>query len=383
MVQRVLFVYHTASIGGGSLCMLNIIKNHLKTGCIDPIVLIGSSGPLVEELHRLGVETILSKHLLAVPYNKSLVYPRTLKTYLKILLALRGLRLEIESVEHDILHVNSFMLSHALYASRRMKSYKIIHNRENWPKNENVLQFSIGRYMVKKYSNWIFSINNVSNDLLGLKEKASVVYDWVNIDAMHQSKSPPQHPTFLFLGGYQKIKGAFEVLSAWSKLDINENAKLIYVAPDLEKFFTKRMRLLSWVVGILGFTTKGAKIRSLVLNSRNINFVAQTKDVKSIYAEADCLLNFPTIPHANLTIVESLLAGLNVITVATEELREYTQREKGVIVLKEKSVGALAEAIKKYIDNPPCRCVDVTVLKSRFDEHNNYKKILEVYNDRI
>ena len=49
MKKRILFVHHVASLGGGSFCMLNLVRN-LNREEYEPYVLLGETGPLVLEL---------------------------------------------------------------------------------------------------------------------------------------------------------------------------------------------------------------------------------------------------------------------------------------------------------------------------------------------
>ena len=60
---RVLFFDHTASMGGGEIALLNLVS-HLDRRKVDPIVVLGGDGPLVERLRSL-IET----HVLALPMD--------------------------------------------------------------------------------------------------------------------------------------------------------------------------------------------------------------------------------------------------------------------------------------------------------------------------
>lgn len=57
-MKNVLFIYHTSSIGGGSYCLLNILKT-LDRNNIKPVVLLRDKGPLVDEIQKYGIEVIL------------------------------------------------------------------------------------------------------------------------------------------------------------------------------------------------------------------------------------------------------------------------------------------------------------------------------------
>jgi glycosyltransferase involved in cell wall biosynthesis len=54
--HRILFVDHTARMGGGEIALLNLVK-HLDPARVKPIVLLFSDGPLAAELKTAGIET--------------------------------------------------------------------------------------------------------------------------------------------------------------------------------------------------------------------------------------------------------------------------------------------------------------------------------------
>src|SRR5205823_3912629 len=54
--HRILFVDHTASLGGGEIAMLNLVR-HFDATRYHPIVVLFSDGPLVAQLKNAGIET--------------------------------------------------------------------------------------------------------------------------------------------------------------------------------------------------------------------------------------------------------------------------------------------------------------------------------------
>jgi hypothetical protein len=54
--MRVLFLDHTAALGGGEIALFNLVT-HFDRARITPIVTVFSDGPLVGRLHGAGIET--------------------------------------------------------------------------------------------------------------------------------------------------------------------------------------------------------------------------------------------------------------------------------------------------------------------------------------
>src|SRR4051794_36843096 len=67
--RRILFVDHTASLGGGEIALLNLVRR-LDPARFHPIVVLFSEGPLLEQLRSAGVET----HVL--PIDSSVLHTR-------------------------------------------------------------------------------------------------------------------------------------------------------------------------------------------------------------------------------------------------------------------------------------------------------------------
>jgi glycosyltransferase involved in cell wall biosynthesis len=107
--RRVLFVDHTAKIGGGEIALINLVT-HIGP-IYQPLVVLFSDGPLVERLREAGIET----HVL--PLDQSVTNARKdslgigslLKIFsvTRILLFILELRRFIRRHEIEIVHTNS------------------------------------------------------------------------------------------------------------------------------------------------------------------------------------------------------------------------------------------------------------------------------------
>lgn len=109
-LQRIFFVDHTASMGGGEIALLNLVC-HIDPSRYQPIVVLGSDGPLRKHLLAAGIET----HLLSLSEEvantrkdalsrKTLMQARMVIASLKYIFRLSRL---MRILRADIVHTNS------------------------------------------------------------------------------------------------------------------------------------------------------------------------------------------------------------------------------------------------------------------------------------
>ena len=65
-MKKILYVFHCSTIGGGSYCLLNILKNLDRNKYI-PTVLLAYNGPLVDEIEKLGIDVFFYPELDSTP----------------------------------------------------------------------------------------------------------------------------------------------------------------------------------------------------------------------------------------------------------------------------------------------------------------------------
>ena len=83
-MTTILFVHHVSTIGGGSYCLLNILRE-INRDLFRPIVLLKNAGPLTDELNKLGISYYFLSDMDTVPYNQSLLRIKTLISYINII----------------------------------------------------------------------------------------------------------------------------------------------------------------------------------------------------------------------------------------------------------------------------------------------------------
>lgn len=108
-MKSILYIYHTSSIGGGSFCLLNILKA-INRDLYKPIVLLKEDGPLTKEIQSLDIPVYYLEGMSTVPYNASTLTPRKIVNALRLIKSLRNYKKLICAIRPDIVYVNTMML---------------------------------------------------------------------------------------------------------------------------------------------------------------------------------------------------------------------------------------------------------------------------------
>jgi glycosyltransferase involved in cell wall biosynthesis len=108
--RRILFIDHTASLGGGELALLDLVK-HLDRSRYEPVVLLFSEGPLAERLRLAEIEThVLPLSSSVAETRKDSLSAKSLVQWKEIRQILSFLRLLVRLVRNhhvDLVHTNS------------------------------------------------------------------------------------------------------------------------------------------------------------------------------------------------------------------------------------------------------------------------------------
>ena len=115
--RRILFVHHVSSVGGGSYCLLNIIKS-LDRSLFEPIVLLCDNGSLVDELKKINVKTVLMPSLTQIPYNHSLIRKDSIKAYYRVFRSFRCFKQILQRERIDTVYLNNMMISPYIIPSK-------------------------------------------------------------------------------------------------------------------------------------------------------------------------------------------------------------------------------------------------------------------------
>ena len=337
-MKTILYIYHTSNIGGGSFCLLNILKT-VDRRLFKPVVLLKNDGLLVEEIKALDIDIYFLSKLHTVPYNVSTLTPRKLWNAYSIITGFTGYKQILREVKPDIVYINTMMLYPYLRLAKKMGIKTIIHIREHWPEKEHIWQRKIALQYIDKYADHIIAINSYSASMLdfSLKPK-TIVYDWIDMSKRYEERPMSEifrepmdgKKVYLYMGGMQPIKGAKEVITSFTKVVKSPNARLLVMGISSNSYSRGWKGKVKNVLSKLGYTAYTEAVLNAISKDKRIICIPGTYKIKHILQQTYCILSYFTIPHANLALAESIILGTPTIAAATSESREYSL--EGIIV---------------------------------------------------
>lgn len=329
-MKKILFVHHSSEIGGGSYCLLNLLKALDKRKII-PLVLLKNDGPLVEEIKKLGIKVYFLNSLTAVPYNKALFAPQSIRTYYNVYRSLKDFKAILQELDIDILYLNNSMLYPYLRIAKEMEVRTAIHIREHWPAGEHPVQLKWFQKGISENSDRIIAINQYSASMIpGNEYKKVIIYDWIDFTdrdatcdlSRLMGEDVSDKKVFLYTGGMQDMKGVCEVMESFSEL-CGDDCRLLAMGVQMPVFDGVRGRL-KLLMKSVGYKVPSVRIYEALKKDNRIVAVPMTYQMKNIIRQAYCVLSYFKIPHANLILAESIILQTPVIAAKTPEALEYS-----------------------------------------------------------
>ncbi len=351
-MQRILFIHQSSEIGGGSYCLLNVIKAIDRRKFI-PIVGLKVYGPLVEEIKKLNIEIIYFNKLESILYNEALLKPKNSLRYLHIMFSISAFKSMLKSNKIDIVYINNMMLYRYLKPAKESGCITILHVREHWPLNEHIIQLSWARKMVHRYCDQLIAINNYSASIFPEKD-STIVYDWIDMNSRFEyyplskvfGENMSDKRVYLFTGGIQPIKGALQVLRTFVSEIKDPSARLLCIGlnPIIE---TKSLRgQIKKNLASLGYYTYNWKVKKLMDSDSRIKNIPATYMITHIMQQCFCNLSYFTIPHANLAMAEAEILGLPTVAALNEEALEYSLNGKNAVLFEANNNSEFVRAIE-------------------------------------
>ncbi|MFB0516540.1 MAG: glycosyltransferase family 4 protein [Candidatus Neomarinimicrobiota bacterium] len=359
MKRTVLYLFHVSYFGGGSGCLLRMVRS-LDRGSFDPVVVVKADGPLVAALHEEEMEVHIDPAIRAIPYCRSLLSLRHIWQYVRTFASIRRVAYWIRRTQADIVHLNTMLLYPYLLAVRLAGKAGVLHAREHWPEGRHRLQFSLLRYFARRYASAIVAINRTTGNILRLGDKTTIVHDWVDFEGRDEEVDlnaqfgldPLRHKIFLYLGGIQPIKGALEIVETFLESDLGAEVKLLFVG-GIQRRYGLIKGTLRKLLRFLGRPTYSDRIQRLMLKHQGkIVAMPATIQVKSLIEQCYAMVSFATRPHAIIPLVEAAWLGKPSIAADTPEAREYTDNGAGAILVPMNDRHALRAAFENLAANP-------------------------------
>lgn len=392
-MNTILYVFHCSTIGGGSYCLLNILKT-VDRSLYKPIVLLANDGPLVEEIKKLSIDVFFYPKMDSIPYNLSLTKRGTIAKYHKIHKSLSGFATIVRKINPDVVYLNSMMLYPYLKPAKKEGYKTIIHIREHWSHKEHRIQLLKAQKHIQKYADHVVAINEfAAQQVPNIEHKTTIVYDW--IDFTDRYKEMPLNAIFnenltnkkvmLFTGGQASNKGAKEVAKLFSKYLTDDNFRLLVLGNSVREYgYSLKERIKIWLSdkGIRDYYSY--ELNKIIKNDKRIVCIPNIYEIKHLLEQCFCLVSYFTIPHANLALAESIINNTVVVAAETEESIEYSLGGKLAFLFKMNSPQGFVNAVHKALeqhDEMKEKLADSSfVVCEMFDKNTNTNKLKEVYN---
>ncbi len=331
MKRRILFLHQSSSVGGGSYCLLNIIKA-INKDAFEPIVALKSQGPLVEELIKDNVKTLLFEEMASVPYNQSIFKLGSVKAYIRVYKSRKRLGYIIKDNDIDVVYLNNMMLYPYLKVAKQCECGTVIHVREHWPLSEHMNQLGLARRYVSNYADRTIAINKYSASIFPDVD-VNIIYDWIDFTNRSAPFEPKEYISdfsrntkiLLFTGGFSAIKGTLEVVRNFRKCIEGNDYKLLLLGDYNQiKSHTGLKHKIKLFLRSFGYKYYSKELVELIDNDKRIVCMQPTYAIKEILDNAYCMISYFTIPHANLALAEAIIRNIPCIAAKTEESMEYS-----------------------------------------------------------
>lgn len=366
-MTRILFVFHVTSIGGGSYCLLNILKSIDRTA-FEPLVLLPRKGPLCDEIEKLGIQIVYFPSLVIYPYNVSLFNWESISTLIKIQQCQKDFSETVRRIAPEIVYMNSMMLFPYLKTAKECGCKTVIHVREHWPLDEHRRQLEFARKCVYQCADMVIAINHYSASMFP-KKNPTIVYDWIDMDSRYRpmplseifGEDMTGKKVLLYTGGIHSVKGAYEVVRTFVEEIDNKYWRLLILGFTKELSGTGKKKMIKMLMYKLGIPTYEYKVKMLARKDSRIACIPGVYEIKDIIEQADCMVSYFTIPHANLAMAESIILGTPVIAARTEEAEEYSQNGKLAILFEMNNLQSYINAVRSFVsggDQKPAMSTD-------------------------
>lgn len=349
-MKRILFMHQASTIGGGSYCLLNVVKNIDRTHLV-PIVAVKSEGPLTDELRKLNINVVLFPDMSPIPYNRTLWSLSTIMAYNRADTTGNHLKRLLKDNKVDILYLNNMMLCRYLKPAKEIGVKTVIHVREHWPLDEHTKQLEWARKYVYEYADKMIAINQYSASMFPQKD-TTIVYDWIDMDSRYEDRPLSEifgvdmtnKKVYLYTGGVQRIKGAVEVITTFSRCVKDPNARLLIIGIDPYGTVSKLKQMFAKV----GVKSYYYKVKEAILADSRIRCIPSTYLLAHIMQQCYCNLSYFTIPHANLAMAECEIMGTPSIAADNPESQEYSMNGMLSLLYPGRDINAFSHAICSF-----------------------------------
>jgi glycosyltransferase involved in cell wall biosynthesis len=354
--RRVLFMDHTAEMGGGEIALLNL-ASHLDCARYVPVVMMFSEGPLLQQLRVAGIEThIVPLDADVVETRKDKIGARTLLQFGRIKSAIgfiRTLRRLIREIKPDVVHTNS-LKSDVLggFAARWAGVPLVWHLRDRVA--DDYLPWKVVRvfrFLSRRVPHFVIAVSKGSMQTLlpegtsVYPENMRVVYDGTpdleELPAEHDDPPPPGYaPRIAIVGRISRWKGQHVFIRAAERV--------------LRRFPSAHFQIVG--SAMFGQEPYELEVRQLARDLKiadKVEFTGFRTDVKAMIGQQDLLV------HASITgepfgqvVMEGMAQGKPIVATNGGGMPEVIDHGVTGLLVPMGDDAAMADAIETFLADP-------------------------------
>lgn len=358
MKQKILFVHHGVGIGGAPISMIKTINKIDKRKYLIKVLLLKDSNlTILLEENSIEYEVIdnffykkiyqFFPHI--VPSNFKWFQIFSIFKYSIFWLLSRFIfsKIIFKTVDADIVHFNSIVLNDFLFAASK-KSKVVLHVREPLHQGYFGIRKNIIKHQIKKYANSVVAISLDNSYRLGLPEKTTIVYNFVEISKQINFNNDSKK--VLYLGGDDIAKGFLVVNESLKYLD--EGIKIVfagnYNCTDTS-FFRKILNKIRLIIS--SDYRKKSEALSNIKISQNAEYLGLLSNVNTKIDECQILISPFTKEHFARPIIEAFARGRPVIASDVKGMSEILDNNINGILIKNNNAYSLAQSINILIQD--------------------------------
>ncbi|MBN8547151.1 MAG: glycosyltransferase family 4 protein [Ignavibacteria bacterium] len=335
---KILFIHHASGWGGAPINMINIIIALRFRGYVIEVLLLRNSD-LVTYLKSQDISYKIVDHWFykkfyryfshTVPgYTRWFNLPTLVHLSISWLLSRYIFAPQIlRQVDHDIIHLNSSVLTDWLSPSAK-KAKVVMHVQEPFSSGLFGLRSRFFRNQMVKYCNHIIVISEDNKTRLGISHNISIVYNFAEFATQIPNKESYESRRALYLGGASNIKGFHLLIDSAPLLDKEIEILFLGYYPQVRESARHFLKYL------LSFTYR-RMVRSLRLMRSNPNFleIGVVENPIPYINNVACVICPFVIPHFARPIVEAFVNYKGVIATKVEGMDEIvTDNEDGLLI---------------------------------------------------
>ena len=381
-------MHQSSSIGGGSYCLLNIIKA-LDKNKFKPLVALRSEGPLAEELRLLCVEVVIFHQMAAIPYNLGLLQRGSLWAYWNIKKSILALKMLLKKKHIDVLYLNNMMLCRYLQPGKECGCKTVIHVREHWPMHEHKRQLEWARQCVYNYADKMIAINHYSASIFP-KKKSTIVFDWIDMSERNIiipmetiiGEDCKDLKVILYTGGFNGMKGTYDVVRAFSESLKDDSYRLLVLGGKKVPLNNGLKHYIKCFLDKLGRPYINKRISYIIRNDKRIICHEGIYELKHIIEQSYCFVSYFKTPHANLALAENIVLGNACIAAKTEESMEYSVEGKAALLVEPNCYEEFRRSLSAFLaDRERWKSAAIKhskLISLMFDKKDNIQKLQSV-----